>query len=122
MRQAIEGEVVEIAALASQKAQILAPLRRIADAGSNHRSALFALIRPCLTIAVSGDAPMRWRSPRQIRHPLRQLAAMLPATAGRAMFEGFARAEIETPGTRIHYVPEEAPDETFRSIGISPTT
>ena len=56
MRQAIEGEVVEIAALTSQKAQILAPFRRIADARSNHRSALFALTRPCLTIAVSGDA------------------------------------------------------------------
>ena len=48
------------------------------------------------------------------------------------MFEGFGRTEIETPGARIQlrhgatraaiYVPEEAPDETFRSIGISPTT
>jgi hypothetical protein len=37
MRQAIEGEVVEIAALPGQKAQILAPLRCVADARSNHR-------------------------------------------------------------------------------------
>jgi hypothetical protein len=46
------------------------------------------------------------------------------------MFEGLTRTEIGTPGARIHlrqgatraaiYVPEEAPGETFRSIGISP--
>jgi hypothetical protein len=55
VRQAVEDEVVEIAALAGQEPLILASLRRVACAGSYHRMIRCAC-RSSLTIADAGRA------------------------------------------------------------------